>query len=478
MKADSNQKKILTSIGIFGSMHMVSMVISVVRSKVAALWLGSAGIGVLGLLTTSVQLITTVVNVGLPMILVRYLAGKSDEELSKKLTISQIVLLLTGTVGSILVLIFAASLSYLTFKNYDFTWAFRWIALSIFFKQLAVGYASFLQSQSKVILYANANLIGNTIGIIFTLPLYYYWGISGLVYNFVCVAMVEGLVFYTAYRTARFSESKVSSIQIKTESKKLIQEGAIFNMSSIFTLLAIYVVQVFVSKQSSLEILGIYLAGFAILNTYVAIVFNIMSMDYFPRISKIEKNTPALNEEVNHQFYIGMLIITPVLLGLLLVAPYVIQFLYSEKFLHSTFYIYGALLGVFFKMFSWTIGYVIIAKGNEKMIIGNSIFYNTIFIGIHIIGFYWAQLEGIAIASSIYYLIHLFGNLWITRRYFQLKISAVNINMYIQYLLLLIAALTITLWVENIWIKYTLVGSFFFAALFLSFKKLYNIYNS
>src|SRR5690606_40604138 len=91
MKADSNQKKILTSIGIFGSMHMVSMVISVVRSKVAALWLGSAGIGVLGLLTASVQLITTVVNVGLPMILVRYLDRKSTRLNSSHVKISYAV---------------------------------------------------------------------------------------------------------------------------------------------------------------------------------------------------------------------------------------------------------------------------------------------------------------------------------------------------------------------------------------------------
>lgn len=478
MNGKINNKKTLNSLGIFTSVHLMSLIFSVLRTKLAAVWLGSFGVGILGLLLSSFHLIMSIVNAGLPLTIVRNLAGESHESLGQKLTISQIILIITGILGSLSVFVFSNQLSLLTFKNSEFTWAFRLISFSIFMKQLAIGYASILQSQSKIVLYANANLIGNFIGVIMTLPLYYYFGIRGLVYNFICVAIVESVVFYIAYKKARFKERNVSWDFFKNYSSLTIKEGFIFSLSSFFTLLVIYLLQIFISNQSNIYTLGIYIAGFTIINSYVSMIFNIMSIDYFPRLTEKKLYTTAFNDEVNSQFYIGILLITPLLLLMIILAPYVVKVLFNVQFLDSVEYIYGALLGVYFKIFSWTIGFVITSKGSKKMIIYNSIFYNSIFLIIHIIGFYYWKLIGAALAYSIYYLIHLIGNYFITKSFYSIQITQKNLSLFFLNLLILISALLIIIYVSNYLIQFILIGFIFLIILFYSLNKLRHLYKN
>src|SRR5690606_33814048 len=143
--------------------------------------------------------------------------------------------------------------------------------------------------------------------------------------------------------------------------------------------------QIFISNQSNIYTLGIYIAGFTIINSYVSMIFNIMSIDYFPRLTEKKLYTTAFNDEVNSQFYIVILLITPLLLLMIILAPYVVKVLFNVQFLDTVEYIYVALLGVYFNFFYWIIRYVINSIGSKKLIINNSIFYNSILLLIHII---------------------------------------------------------------------------------------------
>lgn len=476
MKANPNQKQIVQSISIFGSMHLIAMAISVFRSKIAALWLGSQGVGILGLFLSTINLIVSLVNVGLSTSLVRYLSGASSEELSRKLTITQWLLVVSGAIGAVLVFVFAPTISQLTFQDSNFAWAFRWIAVSIFFKQLTTGYSSILQSQRKIKFFANANLIANALGILCTVPLYYYFEIEGVVYNILLVAIIEALVFYWAYRWNRFTESKVENKELIKESRGLLKEGFSFCLSNFITLLSVYAVQVYVSHSSDFHTLGLYVSGFAVLNTYVALVFTVMGMDYFPRIAKLEVTTSEFSDEVNNQLYIGIIVLMPVLLGLLLLAPWLIKILYSAEFLETKTYIYIASLGVFFKLFSWLVGYVLISKANNKTIVANAIIFNILFIVVHCIGFYINGLKGIAFSSTLYYLLHLIGNYATVRHLFSVTIYKKNVLNYTLGCCILVCSIFLLMFQKKEWINHTIVGILFLISSGYSIKHLYKLY--
>jgi PST family polysaccharide transporter len=54
------------------------------------------------------------------------------------------------------------------------------------------------------------------------------------------------------------------------------------------TLLSTYLIQIYVGKIGGLEEVGF--AGFTLLNSYVGIIFTVMSTDYFPRLSSSDDN--------------------------------------------------------------------------------------------------------------------------------------------------------------------------------------------
>ena len=461
----------------FGGVQFINLATGIFRSKIAAVWLGTQGVGFLGLILTTFNLIVGSLNLGLPTSVIKHISGSAENSLPKKLRITKILSLLLGVFSAGICFVFAQRLSDITFENGDYTWAFRLLSVSVFLKQISSVYSSILQSTTHLKKLANANIIANILGILFTVPLYYYFHIKGVIYNLISVGFIEILIFYLYYKSLKIKEQNVTKNEFVTESKSIIGDGIFFNLSGFLTLLSAYLLQMFISSYGDLRTLGFYISGFTILNTYVAIIFTAMSVDYFPRISKnTDNNCENLNQEVNHQLFVGMIILFPILLVLLLLSHIVVVVLYSKEFLETELYLQLAMLGVFFKLFSWTVGFVILAKGSRKTILSNALIYNSVFLITHILGFYLDGLQGVAIASSVYFLIHLLGNYWITYKKLGIRIENKNIKTYIAFCFIIILCVVLNFSMEDFWIKKGIISLIIIAATAWSLKHLNTIF--
>ena len=460
----------------FGGVQFINLVTGVFRSKVAAIWLGSQGVGFLGLLLTTFNLIVSALNVGLPTSVIKHLSGASADTLPKAIKIARQLALIIGVVSALLCLIFARQLSLTTFETADFTWAFRLLAISVFFKQFSTIYSSILRSTGRLKQLANANIIASIIGIFFTVPLYYYFQLRGIVYNLITLGFVEAIIFYIYFKRLKINNEKVNKTEFLSQSKKMAGDGFFYNLSSFTELLAAYVLQMFISNYGGLKILGQYIAGYTILNSYVALIFTVMSIDYFPRISKNNTSPVILNEEVNQQLYVGTIILFPILLVMLLLSHIIVVLLYSAEFLETEVYLQIAMLGVFFKLFSWTVGFVILAKGNRGLILSNAVIYNIIFLIIHVCGFYWDGLRGVAIASSAYFLIHLLGNYWITYRQLGIRIESKIIKLYTVCCIVILLCIIFNFTIQDFMLKKVIISLVTITASAWSLKQLNTIF--
>lgn len=435
--------KILKSITIFGGLQFLNLAIGIIRSKLAALWLGTLGVGFLGLFITTFNLLSGILNLGLPTSTIRHLSGKYGITLSKNIKIVEILSFIFGGIGGLICLIFAKTLSEYTFKTIDYTWAFQLLSVSLFLKQMSSIYSSIIQSRIHLKHLANANIVANLIGILFTLPLYYYFRIDGIIYNILVIGLVEFIVFYVFFKRLKFEKVKLNKNDVINESKEILADGFFFNISGNLTLLSSYLLQIFITYYGGMKILGYYFSGYTILNTYVSIIFTAMSVDYFPRISKNKEDIKTMNEEVNFQIFIGTAILLPILLFLLFFSKFVIEILFSKEFSEAALYLQIAILGVFFKLFSWTLGFIILAKGSRKMIINNALLFNVLFIGIHILGFYIKGLVGLAIASNVYFLLHLSWNYWLTNKKLNVIIEKKQLKLYFYCSIILLISIVV-----------------------------------
>ena len=408
-------RKVLNATSLFGGVQFINIILRLIRSKAIALLIGPIGMGISNLLLTTMELINGLTNLGLERSAVKdiSLANTNSNSKSVAITISILKKLvwLTITVGVILMVLSAPWLSEIAFGNKDYTISFRWISIALLFKQLSSSQLAILQGLRKLKSLAKANLLGNFIGLLITLPLYYYYKIDAIVPAIIIATFMSFVFTYYYSHKLDIKSVTISRKEAVSEGKGMINLGVMLSLSSLITLLVAYIIRIYIGSANETEELGLidvglYSAGFVILNSYVGIIFNAMGTDYFPRLSEIANDIKKLRKTVLEQATVAILLITPIIVVFLACAPFIIVILYSHEFSPIVAMVTWGILGMIFKAVSWSMGYMIIAKGDSKVFIKTAIGFNTILLSINIIGYHFGGLEGVGISFFIYYIIH------------------------------------------------------------------------
>jgi O-antigen/teichoic acid export membrane protein len=408
-------RKVLNATSLFGGVQFINIILRLIRSKAIALLIGPIGMGISNLLLTTMELINGLTNLGLERSAVKDISLANTNSNSKNVAITISILKklvwLTITVGVILMVLLAPWLSEITFGNKDYTISFRWISIALLFKQLSSSQLAILQGLRKLKSLAKANLLGNFIGLLITLPLYYFYKIDAIVPAIIIATFMSFVFTYYYSHKLDIESVTISRKEAVSEGKGMINLGVMLSLSSLITLLVAYIIRIYIGSANETEELGLidvglYSAGFVILNSYVGIIFNAMGTDYFPRLSEIANDIKKLRKTVLEQATVAILLITPIIVVFLACAPFIIVILYSHEFSPIVTMVTWGILGMIFKAVSWSMGYMIIAKGDSKVFIKTAIGFNTILLSINIIGYHFGGLEGVGISFFIYYIIH------------------------------------------------------------------------
>jgi len=444
IKQNNDFFSVLKSTSLFGAVQVYNILISIIRSKIVALWIGPTGMGIIGLLTSTIKVIGELTTLGLSTTAVREIALSKEKDEAQKLkeTVSTIkkVVWFTGLLGVMVTLVASRWLSYLAFDNYDYTLAFVWISLSLLFNQLSAGQLALLQGFRRLKLLAKTNLLGNFIALIVSLPLYYVFRIDAIVPVILSSSLIALIISWVYSKKLKLESAKISNYKAYSRAKGMLKLGFMLSLSSTISLISAYIFQIYLSKNGGVEIVGYYLAGFMILNSYVGMVFNAMRTDYFPKLSGIINNLDKVKKTVSEQAIVALLLIGPLIVGLLIFLPIVVKLLYSNEFLIITGFISWAILGMLFKTLSWSMGYVILAKGDSKVFIKTAIFFNSLLLGMNIMGYHFHGLDGLGISFLIYYIIHFLGIKIITVRRYKLDLDHSITGIFIILMLLTTAS--------------------------------------
>ena len=407
----SSYRQIMKATTLFGGVQVVHIFVQIIRSKVVAVLLGPAGMGILGLLTSTMTLMGSLTNFGLKTSAVKDISAehalKNNYRIAVTVTILRRLVWLTGCLGTLLVLSLSPLLSKLTFGNEDFTIAFIWISLTLLFQQLSSGQLVILQGLRKLQDLAKANVLGSTIGLIATLPFYYIFGTGGIVPGIIGTSLVTLFLSWHFSNKVAVETVDVSYNQTWSEGKNMLRMGFIISLSGLLATGGSYIVRVFISRAGGIEEVGLYNAGFAVINTYVGMIFSAMATDYYPRLSAVAHDNLLCKRTINQQAEIALLVLSPILVAFLIFINWVVVLLYSDQFVAVNTMIYWATMGMFFKSTSWSIGFIFLAKGSSKLFFWNEIVTNLYLLGLNIVGYYYWGLTGLGISFAVSYLLHL-----------------------------------------------------------------------
>lgn len=430
----SSYRQIMKATSLFGGVQVFQIIIQVIRSKFVAVLLGPLGMGIAGLLTATIAFISGLSNFGLGTSAVKDIASANSTGNQIRISIKVIVLRrlvwITGTLGALLTLFFSPWLSRLTFGNHEYTLAFVWISITLLFTQLTSGQIALLQGMRKLQYLAKANLLGSIFGLITTVPLYYFWGNEGIVPGIIVTSLITLLLSWYFSNKVKIQPVKVTLIRTFAEGKNMLNLGFIISLSGIMAAGAAYIVRIFISKTGGLEQTGLYNGGFAIINTYVGLIFTAMGTDYYPRLAAIANNNQLCRQTVNQQAEIAVLILAPILIIFMVFINWVVIILYSTKFIAINQMIYWAALGVFFKAASWSVSFIFLAKGASKFFFWNELISNIYMLGLNLLGYKFLGLMGLGISFMIGYLLYLVQVFFLSKLKFEFSFSSEFIHIF------------------------------------------------
>jgi len=405
----SSYRQIFKATSLFGGVQVFTILISIIRSKFIAVLLGPTGMGIAGLLNSTTLLIAAFTNFGLERSAVKNIAiANSLEETNR---IGEVVGVLrrlvwyTGILGAAITLVFSSTLSELTFGNKDYTLAFVWLSVTLLLNQLSAGQSVVLRGLHQLKHMAKASLWGSVSGLIISVPIYYVWGIKGIVPSIIISSF--STLFLTFYYTSKVHVEtvRVSNMILFVEGKDMLMMGFVLSLSSLVVLGESYLVRIYIRLIGSVEDVGFYNAGFAIVNTYFGVIFTALTTDYYPRLAGIANDNSKAKKLMNQQSEMTVLIIAPILVVFLVFINVLVVLLYSQKFLPINEMILWAALGIYFKAASWSLGVIFISKGDVKTLFWSELASTTLMLVLNLLGYHFLGLEGLGISfllASIY----------------------------------------------------------------------------
>jgi len=436
----TSYRKIMKSTSIFGGVQIFTILISILRSKFIALYLGSAGIGIVGLLNSTIGLIGGITNFGLNTSAVRdvALANSSGDDVRIGLVVSVLRkwVWITGLLGALVVLVLAPWLSRITFGNSQYIWSFALVSVTLFFNQLNVGQLAILQGMQKIRYLAKASLAGNILGLLVTVPIYYFFKIDGIVPALILASIISFIISVLFAKKVQFTRYKVNTSLLFSEGKNMMKMGFFVSLSGLFVIATTYITQIFISKNGGVEQVGLFTAGFAIINTYMGLVFNAMGTDYFPRLSAVAASNNLCKITVNQQAEVSVLILGPIIMMFLVLIKLVIIVLYSNTFIPIEGMVSWLALAIFLKAVAWCIGFIFLAKGDSRIFFCSELAANFYMLLFYLLGYYFAGLTGLGISFFLGYLVCLFQVLIISKVRYQFSLSRSFLKIFaVQFLL-------------------------------------------
>ena len=408
--SENNYKSIFKGTMLFGGVQIFQILISFIRNKLNAIYLGPEGMGLIGLFNSSLTIIITIATMGVTSSIVRYVANEASED--KKISLikcGKIVLLIQSFFGMLITICLSSFLSKSTFNSTDYIIHYLILSIFVYVSITNNGNMSIIQGKQETKRIARANIFSSFIGLVAAVPLLIFTGIKAVIPIMIITPTISML--YTDISIRKIIKNNVQSItkvEVANIAKLFLSYGIVVTLAQLIGTVADYFINIFVSRNGGVSDIGFYNSGMSITYQCIGLVFNAMSIDYSPKLTAVCDDNQKMNDLINQQGVITLLLSIPILSGMMVFSPLMIRIFLAKTFLPITSFIQIIILGMFFKAVTFCLGTVSFAKGDKKIFFFFEGVYGTLqrFI-LSIIGYKLGGLEGLAWAFVINFFIYL-----------------------------------------------------------------------
>jgi enterobacterial common antigen flippase len=421
----------LKSTSIIGGSTVIVMLIRMLRTKVLAILLGPAGIGIEAIYDSVINLSKTAVDLGISSAGVRQIAAAVGSGSPTVIAITVLTLrrvcLVLGIIGAAGLFLLRESVGRLAFGNSDHGSDIGVLSIILLFGAVMGGQGALLQGMRRIGDLARMNMFGALVGAVLSIPIVYFWGRTGIPAYMVLGAGVGVFISWSYARRVRVESVKVSVRELTGEARSLLKLGVVFLASGLMTTGALFLLRIFVARQEGVVGAGQFQAASALSMVYVGFVLQAMGTDFYPRLTVVAGDNRRCNQLVNEQAEISILLALPGVLATLALAPWVIHLFYSSKFDKAAVILCWQVTGTFLQVNSWPIGFILVAKGRAAAFFWTDVASYSIYVVLAWIGLKMFGLPGTGMAFLGLYAFHWCLVYGIARKISGFRLSPANV---------------------------------------------------
>lgn len=354
---------------------MINVLVGLLRMKVAAVLLGPAGVGVIGLLTNIVATGAGVAGLGVGTVGTRQIAEATAQDdprhvwmVRRALFWLTLGLALVGGMGFWLL---RDVLAARVLEDAALGPTLGWLSFGVALTVAAASQNALLNGLRRIGDIARVSVGSALLSSAIAILALWLWGRAGIVVFVLAAPLASFLLghWYVA-KLPRAASGPTRLNEVAGQWHTMLRLGFAFMVAGLAGTVGQLAVRTLVQRELGAEALGHFQASWAISMTYISFVLGAMGTDYYPRLMAVIEEPTALNRLVNEQTEVALLLAAPVLLAMLALAPWVIRLLYSPEFAEAADVLRWQVLGDLLKILSWPLGFLLLAAGRGKAYMG------------------------------------------------------------------------------------------------------------
>lgn len=422
--------------------------------KIVAVLIGPSGVGVVNILQSATQLISTFTQLGIDSSAVREIANATASNEHQRLTRAVITLRrlvwITGSLGMLLTVVLSYPLSCWLFQTSEMTVSIACLSTSVLLGALSGGQLALLQGTRRIRLVAALGIFSAAAATVIAGILYYFYREDGIVAVLVSTSCITLAVNWYGTSKVKLEVADVTYEDTLKAAWPFVSLGLSFMWSGLIASAVALIIRSEISRTHGLEAVGIFAAAWSLSGMLANFVLQAMSADFYPRLTGVADDNTRVNRMVNEQIEIACLIGVPGLLLTLAVSPWIVSLVYTPSFSKASELMPYFVGSVFIQVSGYPLGFIQRAKAKSGWIFLSQTEANLLLLGLTLVLIRTNGLVGCAIASLSMYTIHQFVTLGIARHLSGFRFEPSTVVVLLTSLALMLPAIAFSIFDKSL----------------------------
>ncbi|ENX71653.1 hypothetical protein F884_00214 [Acinetobacter sp. CIP 102143] len=386
-----------------------------ILNKILAIYVGPSGYAAIGQFQNFIQMVTTFAGSAINTAVIKYTAEYHEDE-HQQISVWRAagsLVLIFSFIFSLIILIFQKQLSLYIFQTTAYQSVFVWFAAFLVLFNLNALFLAILNGKKEILKLVVANIVGSVLSLLVTGFLAVQYHLYGAL---IALSIYQSIAFFvTLFLCYKANWFNISYLFGKIEphiAKKFAAFALMALVSAVCVPLSQMAIRSYLSQEFGLNYAGYWEAMIRLSAAYLMLVTTTLGVYYLPRLAELTHL-----DEIKKEVYLGYKFIFPLAviggLSVYLLRDWIIALLFSQAFMPMRDLFLWQMIGDSFKIGSWILAYLMLAKAMTKLFVTTEILFALSSVGLTYLFSKLFGFEGVSIAHLVNYALY-----WLVMSYF------------------------------------------------------------